>query len=81
MRFLSLLFAAALLAGPSFAQERPASPRGEVSTQVGGAYVDGDYEGGKWVVIDYGRPILRGRTGLFGSGATYGDAIKANAPV
>ena len=81
MRILSLLFAAALLAAPSLAQDRPASPRGEVSTQVGGAYVDGDYEGGKWIVVDYSRPILRGRKDLFGSGETYGDTIKANAPV
>jgi len=82
--FLFTAFAALLLmALPSTvqAQDRPASPRGEVSTQVGGAYGDDGYEGGKWVVIDYGRPILRGRTGMFGEGSNYGEAVKSGAPV
>lgn len=78
----TLLLSAGLLAGTSQAQERPASPRGEVSTQVGGAYnADGDYENGKWIVIDYGRPILRGRTDIFGEGDSYGEAVKSDAPV
>jgi len=82
--FLFTAFAALLLmALPSTvqAQDRPASPRGEVSTQVGGAYGDDGYEGGKWVVIDYGRPILRGRSGMFGEGSNYGEAVKSGAPV
>ena len=86
MRFLSSFLFVALLSvgfwvGTSHAQDRPASPRGEVSTQVGGAYGDDGYEGGSWVVIDYGRPILRGRTDMLGSGDSYGEAVKSGAPV
>ena len=69
------------LATAADAQDRPASPRGEAATQVGGSYNDnGRYEGGSWVVVDYGRPILRGRD-LFGSGAEYGQAFLRGAPV
>ncbi len=63
------------------AQMRPASPRGEAATQVGGAYVDGDYDGGSWVAVDYGRPILRGRTMIFGEGESYGEVVNSDAPV
>ena len=73
---LTLAFAAT-----ADAQQRPASPRGEAATQVGGEYNEnGRYEGGSWVVVDYGRPILRGRD-LFGSGAEYGQAFLRGAPV
>ncbi|MCY3547108.1 MAG: DUF2911 domain-containing protein [Gemmatimonadetes bacterium] len=73
---LTLAFATA-----ADAQDRPASPRGEAATQVGGSYNDnGRYEGGSWIVVDYGRPILRGRD-LFGSGAEYGQAFLRGAPV
>ena len=58
------------------------SPRGEAHTQIGGAYnTDGRYEGGWWIVVDYGRPILRGRENMFGSGPTYGDALHLGAPI
>lgn len=53
-----------------FAQ-RPSSPRGEASTQIGEA----------WITVDYGRPILRGRTGIFGSGEEYGEMVTGPAPV
>ena len=56
------------------AQNRPASPRGEASTQVGA-----DFD--QWIVVDYGRPILRGRTGIFGSGESYGEKLNGGAPV
>ncbi len=61
----------------------PASPPGQVATQVGGNYAGTPprYSGGKWIVIDYGRPILRGRTDVFGSGADYGKTVYAGAPV
>ena len=62
-------------------QARLPSPRGEATTQVGGAYnAEGQYEGGWWIVVDYGRPILRGRENMFGSGDTYGDAFLLGAP-
>jgi hypothetical protein len=66
-------------------QARPASPRGSAATQVGGKYVKTErgqrYEGGKWIEITYGRPILRTRTGVFGAGAEYGQTLNAGAPV
>ena len=63
-------------------QARLPSPRGEAHTQIGGAYnADGRYEGGWWIVVDYGRPILRGRENMFGSGPTYGDAFLLGAPI
>jgi hypothetical protein len=66
-------------------QQRPASPRGSAATQVGGKYVKAErgqrYEGGKWIEITYGRPILRARTNVFGTGADYGKTLNAGAPV
>jgi hypothetical protein len=65
----------------------PASPRGTAATQVSGKWVTekpGDtprYREGKWIVVDYGRPILRGRTEIFGAGAEYGKTVNAGAPV
>ena len=65
----------------------PASPRGTAATQVGGKWVvekEGTaprYREGKWIVVDYGRPILRGRTDIFGAGADYGKTVNAGAPV
>src|SRR5688500_15219054 len=63
--------------------KRPASPRGSAATQVGGKYdkPGGRYVGGKWIEIEYGRPILRGRTNIFGSGADYGKTVYGGAPV
>ena len=63
-------------------QQRPLSPRGQSSTQVGGAYnAQGRYEGGHWIDIDYGRPILRGRENIFGEGDEFGQRIYAGAPI
>jgi hypothetical protein len=39
------------------------------------------YSGGKWITIDYGRPLLRGRANIFGAGADYGKVVSAGAPV
>ena len=33
------------------------------------------YEGGGWITVDYGRPLLRGRANIFGSGADYGKVV------
>jgi len=66
---MTLLTAATLVT----AQEaRPASPRGSSATQLG--------DKGPWIEITFGRPIKRGRD-LWGSGATYGQALMARAPV
>jgi hypothetical protein len=39
------------------------------------------YQGGKWIDIVYGRPLLRGREAFPGTGAEYGKATYAGAPV
>jgi hypothetical protein len=79
----SLLLGSMLLAGgialgqttstspaPS-APKRAASPSGTAATQVGD----------KWIEIVYSRPILRGRTDIFGKGADYGKKVLAGAPI
>lgn len=65
------------------AQAIPASPEGKAQVQVGYTSAkDGDaYQTGKWVEITYGRPILRGRDGIFGAGADYGKTLNGGAPV
>lgn len=81
VRTLCCLALALAFATTVQAQDRPASPRGEAATQVGGAYnAEGSFENGSWVVVTYGRPILRGRD-LFGSGDEYGQAFLRGAPV
>jgi hypothetical protein len=66
---------------------KPFSPRGTAATQIGGVWtpqkpgVPPQYPGGKWIEVDYGRPILRGRKNIFGSGADYGKTLDAGAPV
>lgn len=83
-----VMTALAIVAGSSLVvaqQQRPLSPRGSAATQVAGKYVKTErgqrYEGGKWIEIDYSRPILRGRTNVFGAGAEYGKGLYAGAPV
>ncbi len=69
------------------APRRPASPPGTAATQVGGKWSAPDkegeqrYSGGKWIEITYSRPILRGRTDIFGKGADYGKKVYAGAPL
>ena len=64
---------------------RPLSAVGTASTEVGGRWVKTEktnsYDGGKWIDITYGRPRLRYRANIFGSGADYGKAILAGAPI
>ena len=88
MRNLLVIVAAFCLASISLAQERrPMSPAGLASTQVGGTWSEPDkngertYTGGKWIEIAYSRPVLRGRTNIFGTGADYGKVVNADAPV
>ena len=79
----------AALAATSWGQQqtKPLSPRGTAATQVGGSWTapaaggGPQYPGGKWIEVDYGRPILRGRSDIFGSGADYGKGVNAGAPV
>jgi hypothetical protein len=82
---ICLLLTGAVLAS---AQERkPMSPPGSAATQVLGTWSapdkDGErrYTGGKWIEITYSRPILRGRTDIFGKGADYGKTVSGGAPV
>jgi hypothetical protein len=64
--------ALSLVAGTSAQQQRrPASPQGTAATQVND----------RWIEIVYGRPILRGRTGIFGSGADYGVKLRDGGPI
>jgi hypothetical protein len=66
------------------APRRPASPTGTAATQVGGEWskdAEPRYTNGKWIEITYNRPILRGRTDIFGSGADYGKKVNAGSPV
>ena len=34
------------------------------------------YTGGKWIEVTYGRPVLRGRTDIFGAAADYGKKVR-----
>jgi len=79
------------IGGSLLAQERPLSPTGTAATQVQGKWVKPtgrgaptlggeNYVGGKWIEINYGRPLKRGRD-LFGSGAEYGKAALVGAPI
>ena len=73
---LTAAFAAAQTAVPAAAPtpsapRRAASPAGTAATQVGSA----------WIEIVYSRPILRGRTDIFGKGADYGKKVNSGAPV
>ena len=67
------------------AVDLPSSPRGLAAIQVGGAWAPSDngpqYRNGKWISVDYGRPILRSRPNIFGSAAEYGKTIMDGSPV
>jgi hypothetical protein len=68
------------------APRRASSPAGTAATQVGGKWVNPEseerrYTGGRWIEITYSRPILRGRSNIFGKGADYGKTVLAGAPV
>jgi hypothetical protein len=66
-------------AGQTAAPAFEMSPRGTAATQVRGTWVgqtpgDPVYQGGKWIVVDYGRPILRGRSNPLDRLAARGNA-------
>ena len=77
-----------LVASTAFAQpSRPLSPPGVAATQVAGKWSEPDkdgqrrYTGGKWIEVSYRRPMLRGRSNIFGTGADYGKAVSDGGPL
>jgi hypothetical protein len=85
---LTALIATTVFVGAQ--ENRPASPAGSSATQVAGEWTKSKdaqgkeverYQGGKWIEITYGRPILKGRKNIFGSGADYGKTLNGGAPV
>ena len=82
---MAIVAAAAAALAQTTAPARSPSPDGVASVQVGEWKPD-DKPGarvanGKWIEILYGRPLKRGRADLFGSGDTYGTALKGGAAV
>jgi hypothetical protein len=80
------VLAAGVQAQPVPEVKLPPSPPGKAAVQVGGTWTktaDGGqrYEGGKWIVVDYSRPLLRGRANIFGAGAEYGAVVSDGSPV
>jgi hypothetical protein len=66
--FMTGILALVVVSSPAGAQQsqrRPASPDGTSATQVNG----------KWIEILYGRPILRGRTNIYGGVSDYGQKL------
>lgn len=64
----------------------PPSPSGQAAAQLGGRWektAEGGqrYVDGKWIVVDYGRPLLRGRSSIFGEGAEYGTFVYGGAAI
>jgi hypothetical protein len=87
IRKASSLGFALLLAGTTLAtaqDRKPLSPAGTSATMVGGTWSEPDkdgerrYTGGKWIEVSYSRPMLRGRTDIFGKGADYGKTVADN---
>lgn len=88
---MSMVVMCAVAAASAFAQAVPdvklvPSPPGQAAIQLGGRWektAEGGqaYRDGKWVVVNYGRPLLRGRTNIFGAGADYGTTVNAGAPL
>jgi hypothetical protein len=83
---LSMAIGAATLAQAIPEVKLVPSPQGQASIQIGGKWdktPEGGqtYRDGKWIVVDYGRPLLRGRKDIFGAGADYGKTVNAGAPV
>jgi hypothetical protein len=85
---IAVLLTSALVMAQS---RRQLSGEGIASTHVMGKWVKTDkesytlggeiFQGGKWIDIVYGRPLLRGREAFPGTGAEYGKVTYAGAPV
>jgi Protein of unknown function (DUF2911) len=89
-RLVGVGIAIATITALALAQEpprRPLSPAGTAATMVGGTWSAPNEKGerkfttGKWIEITYSRPMLRGRTAIFGKGADYGKAVNDGAPL
>ena len=88
---LSIAVLCGAMGAAVFAQAVPevklvASPPGQAAIEVAGQWEKTEqggqaYRNGKWIVVDYGRPLLRGRADIFGAGADYGTLVKAGGPV
>jgi hypothetical protein len=82
---LSLIAAGVLLQAQVPDVKLPPSPRGTAAVQLGGTWSgtgeDRRYTGGSWITVDYGRPILRGRENIFGTGAEYGKTVNPDASI
>lgn len=63
----------------------PASPVGQAAIQLGGRWdktAEGQrYRDGKWVIVDYSRPLLRGRQEIFGAAGDYGKTVNGDAVI
>jgi len=90
IRKASLLGISMLMTGVlavSAQEKRAPSPAGTAATVVGATWSAPDKDGerrvtgGKWIEVTYSRPILRGRTDVFGKGADYGKTVNGGAPV
>jgi hypothetical protein len=90
IRKASILGISLLLAGVvamTAQDKKPLSPAGTASTMVGAKWGAPDKDGersatgGKWIEVAYSRPMLRGRTNIFGKGADYGKTVNGSAPV
>jgi hypothetical protein len=96
MKITSAIVVAAMLVASALLMaqgqgNRPLSPDGIASVHVQGKWerterqqftLGGErYVGGSWIDITYGRPMLRGREAFTGTGADYGKAAYAGAPV
>lgn len=88
---LSVIAVAAAMTAMLSAQAVPdvklvPSPPGQAAAQLGGRWEKTEaggqrYVDGKWLVIDYSRPLLRGRTPIFGTGADYGKMVTGDAAI
>lgn len=83
----SVLVLAASAQQPATPPRVAPSPHGSAATQVAGKWVsekpgtEARYRDGKWITVDYSRPILKGRSDVFGAGVEYGKKVNAGAPV
>jgi hypothetical protein len=79
---LSILSATAVVSAQRPEVKLPPSPRGAAEIQLLGKYDEkGRYNGGQWITVDYGRPILRGRANIFGTGADYGKKVNPDSDI